>query len=90
MRLPPTDTERFYRVWFGLLYYVNEQLHLVPFFPEAPDTTAVSAEDTMRVRDALWADDALRERFIADNPAHCLPTIWRSWPVGSTASRTCL
>lgn len=70
MRLPPADTERFYRVWFALLYYVNEQLHLVPFFPDTPDTSAISAEDTMQVRDALWADDTLRERFIDNNPAH--------------------
>jgi hypothetical protein len=73
MRLPPQDTERFYRIWFALLHFVNEQLHLVPFFPETPDTAAVSAEDTMQVRDALWADDTLRERFIADNPAHLSP-----------------
>ena len=73
MRLPPADTDRFYRIWFALLHYVNEQLHLVPFFPETPETSAVSAEDTMQVRDALWADDALRERFIADNPAQLSP-----------------
>jgi hypothetical protein len=73
MRLSPQDTERFYRIWFALLHFVNEQLHLVPFFPETPDTSAVSAEDTMQVRDALWADDALSERFIADNPAHLSP-----------------
>src|SRR5215469_8730919 len=73
MRLPSQDTARFYRVWFALLHYVNEQLRLVPYFPETPDTSAVSAEDTMRVRDALWADNAVRERFIADNPAHLSP-----------------
>lgn len=37
MRLPPADTERFYRVWFALLHYVNEQLRLVSSFPETPD-----------------------------------------------------
>lgn len=73
MRLSPADTERFYRIWFALLHFVNEQLHLMPHFPETPDTSAVSAEDTMRVRDALWAEDALRERFLADNPAHLPP-----------------
>jgi hypothetical protein len=30
MRLAPQETERFYRIWFALLHYVNEQLHLVP------------------------------------------------------------
>ncbi len=38
MRLLPADTERFYRIWFALLSYVNEQLHLVPRFPSTPDT----------------------------------------------------
>ena len=69
MRLAPQETERFYRIWFALLHYVNTQLHLVPTFPAAPGEQDVSPEVTMQVRDALWANDALREQFIADNPA---------------------
>src|SRR5579859_3978065 len=69
MRLAPQETERFYRIWFALLHYVNTQLHLVPTFPAAPGEHDVSPEVTMQVRDALWANDALREQFIADNPA---------------------
>ena len=69
MRLPPQDTERFYRIWFALLHYVNAHLHLVPAFPSAPGEQDVSPEVTMQVRDALWANDALREQFITDNPA---------------------
>ena len=69
MRLAPQETERFYRIWFALLHYVNTQLHLVPTFPAAPGEQDVSPEVTMQVRDALWANDALREQFIADNLA---------------------
>ncbi len=69
MRLPPQDTERFYRIWFALLHYINTQLHLVPSFPAAPGEQDVSPEVTMQVRDALWAHDALREQFLAENPA---------------------
>jgi hypothetical protein len=69
MRLAPQEIERFYRIWFALLHYVNAQLHLVPTFPAAPGEQDVSPEVTMQVRDALWANDGLREQFIADNPA---------------------
>lgn len=69
MRLAPQETERFYRVWFALLHYVNTHLHLVPDFPAAPGWHAISPKVTMQMRDALWANDGLREQFIADNPA---------------------
>ena len=69
MRLPPQETERFYRIWFALLHYVNTQLQLVPAFPDAPGKEDVSIVVTVRLRDALWVNDALREQFITDNPA---------------------
>ena len=69
MRLPPQETARFYRIWFVLLHYVNTQLQLVPAFPAAPGKEEISTADIIQVRDALWADDALREQFIAENPA---------------------
>ncbi len=69
MRLLPQETERFYRIWFALLHYINTQLHLVPAFPDAPGKEDVSIEVTVQLRDALWANDALREQFIRDNPA---------------------
>jgi hypothetical protein len=69
MRLPPQETERFYRIWFALLHYVNTQLQLVPAFPATPGEEDVSTEVTVKVRDALWANDTLREQFITDNPA---------------------
>lgn len=69
MRLPPEETERFYRIWFALLHYINTQLQLVPAFPATPGVEEVSTEVTMQLRDALWANDALREQFITENPA---------------------
>src|SRR6266849_9221205 len=74
MRLLPQETERFYRIWFALLHYVNKQLHLVPAFPASPGEQDVSPEDTIQVRDALWANDALREQFVTENPAQ-LPAV---------------
>jgi hypothetical protein len=69
MRLPPQETERFYRIWFALLHYVNKQLQLVSTFPATSDEETVSTEVTAQLRDALWAHDDLREQFMTDNPA---------------------
>src|SRR5258708_33021083 len=69
MLLAPEETVRFDRIWFALLSYVNTQLHLVPDFPASPGKATVSVEDTRQLRDALWANDALREQFIAENPS---------------------
>jgi hypothetical protein len=70
MQLPPEQTARFYRIWLALLRYVNEQLHLVPAFPVSEERgELLPLSDELQLRNALWADDTLRERFISANPA---------------------
>jgi hypothetical protein len=73
MVLPPDQTERFYRIWFALLHYVNDRQHLVAPFPAAVGDAVIPTADAYELRTALWADDALRERFVADNPARLPP-----------------
>jgi hypothetical protein len=63
VRLASQETARFYRIWFALLHYMNTQLYPVPTFPATPGVETVSTEVTMQVRDALWANDALRYQF---------------------------
>jgi hypothetical protein len=69
MQLSPHQTERFYRVWYALFRFVNEQRQLVPTLPAIPGEGSISSSDAFKLRNALWADDTLRERFIATNPA---------------------
>jgi hypothetical protein len=70
MQLPPEQTVRFYRIWLALLRYVNEQVHLVPAFPVSEERgKLLPLSDELQLRNALWADDMLRERFISANPA---------------------
>jgi hypothetical protein len=68
MVLPPDQVERFYRIWFPLLRYVNEQLRLVPDLPAATADDPVPIEHALALRNALWADDGLRQRFMRVNP----------------------
>jgi hypothetical protein len=69
MILPPHETERFYRVWWVLLRYVNAQRHVMPDMPATAEAGAISLEAAGQLRAALWADEHLRTQFIRENPA---------------------
>jgi hypothetical protein len=69
MQLAPEQAARFYRIWLALLHNVNEQQHLVPSFPVGEEDAPLPLSDEMRLRNTLWADDGLRERFMSANPA---------------------
>ncbi len=83
MQLSPEEAEHFYQLWFPLLHFVNEQRHLVPSFPTRWTPRArISPATALPLRDAVWADDSLREAFIAANPAKLSPAdldIVKSW-----------
>lgn len=79
MQRAPDEVTRFYRIWFALLRYVNDRRHVIASFPArpdegTPDEGTLQPADAVALRDALWADDALRAGFIADNPAALPPT----------------
>jgi hypothetical protein len=69
VQLPPEQTARFYRIWLTLLRYVNEVQQLVPAFAATEEDAPLPLSNEMQLRNALWADDGLRERFITVNPA---------------------
>ena len=73
MLLSPQQTERFYRIWFPLLHYVNEQRQLGSTFPATYGEATPPLADVLPLRNALWADDELLETFISLNPAGLSP-----------------
>src|SRR5215470_14360993 len=69
VQLSPEQTARFYRIWLALLRYVNEEQHLVSAFSLVEEEASLPLSDEMQLRNALWANDGLRERFVTVNPA---------------------
>ena len=69
MILLPAQTEHFYKIWWALLSYTNAQRHLVPDLPAQPTQGSVEPAKALKIREALWADDSIRESFIAENPS---------------------
>ncbi len=68
MMLTPRGTQRFYSIWFPLLQFVSRRTGLVPHFPSTYGEGSVLPSDAATLRNKLWADDALRTAFIAENP----------------------
>src|SRR4051794_35866424 len=73
MHLSESEVERFYGIWFPLLHFVNQQRKIVSAFPPKWRNAHVPPEVAVPVRDALWENDALREAFVAENPAGLSP-----------------
>jgi hypothetical protein len=73
MTLLPHEVAHFYRVWWLLLSYVNDHVRAVSDLPPDPPAGSVSPADAAKVRNALWNDDSLREKFVAQNPAGLSP-----------------
>lgn len=69
MQLSSQQVERFYRIWFALLRFVNDRSELISAFPARGQEATLSVADEMQLRHALWADEALLEDFVATNAA---------------------
>ncbi|MBN1563652.1 MAG: hypothetical protein JXA10_07430 [Anaerolineae bacterium] len=70
MQLTPSEVERFYRVWFSLLIYANKRYKVIKKLaePAEPAKLAIDIHDAIEIRDKVWADDSILDRFVADNP----------------------
>src|SRR5262249_34528516 len=70
MRLPPEQVERFYSIWKPLILFVNRRLNVEPAMLHAKLDESWDLHQGFAIREALWANDAVREAFIAENPAN--------------------
>lgn len=69
MLLPPADAALFYRAWGALLAWANEQRRIVAAFPRPAPGQPIDMALANQIRKVVWADDALRERFLAEGAA---------------------
>lgn len=67
--LTPQQAERFYFLWRRLLRYVNQRRQVANgFLIGDVDRDSMSAEQAMEIRKVLWADDALLDDYMRENP----------------------
>lgn len=71
--LPPTDTTRFFRLYWGLNAYVNQKLAIIPKQFTADSFRNIPIEKLAVVRNALTANPELLHRYLAEDPHHLPP-----------------
>jgi hypothetical protein len=69
MKLSEQDAQLYYRLMWRLQYYVNEQHHILDEEIDSPEEYGLlSPEDRIQVRDVLWEEPALIDRYVRANP----------------------
>jgi hypothetical protein len=66
MVLTDDDAALFYRAWGAVLTWVNDLRRIVAPFPRPTPGRPIAPELAIKVRDVVWAEDVLRERFLAE------------------------
>jgi hypothetical protein len=69
MLLSSDDAALFYRAWSALLTWVNDQRAIVPRFARPTPEHPLDPSLANKVKDVVWAEDALREQFLAEGAA---------------------
>ena len=82
MCLPTHEVDRFYKMWFSLLRFANEKLKVVPNLSHKGPEDSIDSKRAIKVRDALWKNEAILDQFIEENPARLPPedlNILKNW-----------
>ena len=83
MLLTPQEVERFFKLQWALMFFVNQRLRVLPDDVASPEAfSSLPPEVRLKVRDAFLKHTDLIGAFVEENPAH-LPSdeldIVRSW-----------
>ena len=68
MKLSREDTDLFFKLMWGLQFYVNRQRQVLPNIKSAEEYAKLPMSDKVEVRDALWACPDLIDAYVQKNP----------------------
>lgn len=69
MNLSEVEIGRFYKLWYALVWRVNEKYKVIPHFkePRYGGKVSVSIEEFMEVRNAMWDNPEWIDEILAEN-----------------------
>ena len=67
MKLTQPEIEQFYKLWYGLIWGINEKHEIVPRFKKPVYGQTVNDEPFVAVRKRLWEKPDLIDEFLRDN-----------------------
>jgi hypothetical protein len=68
MILSPSDSQLFYKLMWGLQFYVNQQKGILKDTASVEEYSRLAAEKKAKVRAALWKHPELIEVYVQENP----------------------
>lgn len=68
MTLSPKDAAQFFRLMWGLHFFVSQQRQLLPEVKSLEQYATLSSERKIIVRDALWENPDLIDSYVEKNP----------------------
>jgi hypothetical protein len=66
--LPPADVELFYKLMWGVQYFVNQKTGTFKNVAKADEYARLSSEKKIKIRDLLWRRPSLLDDYIQANP----------------------
>lgn len=69
MNLDKSEVAQFYKLWYSLVWGVNEKYKIIPHFkkPVYGTRVAVSLEEFSKIRNAMWDNPKWIDEFLADH-----------------------
>lgn len=68
MKLSQVDADLFYRLMWGLQFYVNQQRRVLSDVGSVEEYAALSMQEKVEVRDVLWENPDLIKAYVQQNP----------------------
>lgn len=69
MNLPREEADLFYKLMWGLQFFVNQQERILPEIRSLQDYIALSSQEKISVRDRLWAKTSIIDDYVSQNPS---------------------
>ncbi|MDH4263984.1 MAG: hypothetical protein OEV78_13180 [Spirochaetia bacterium] len=70
MKLSKIEADLFFELMWGLQFFVNQKINVLPSIKTLSEYKSKSMEEKVKVRDALYHHKELIDTFIQENPEH--------------------
>lgn len=67
MKLAKEEADLFFKLMWGLQFYINEQRQILPKVKSVEEYTKLQSADKVQVRDVLWENPGLIDAYVAEN-----------------------
>lgn len=69
MNLTEVEIQKFYKLWYAMVWGINEKHKVIPHFkkPKYGTRVSVSIEEFMKVRDMMWENPKWIDEFLVEN-----------------------